>query len=234
MTPVSLESPVSADVRIQQDCSALLGSQSIATHVSYISTQAFRHSSRLVKLRGIPPNPWVSFTWVQHIVFGPAAIVRIVCKTYCGWFNFNNFCWASSVGSQRDATRICCWAPAPAARRPQQSIDISCPQGAHQHTVWPPLLLSIDGTDRLTDGRTDAQPLHRHGFVYYAGSVNIGLLNFVHNTWTELNYSLRTRVLNGRFPMIVFTVTKWLSTKFRYITANQVVTLMRVTIERVA
>ena len=33
--------------------------------------------------------------------------------------------WASFVGSQHDANRTCCWAPAPAARRPQLSIDTS-------------------------------------------------------------------------------------------------------------
>ena len=49
----------------------------------------------------------------------------------------------SSVGCQRDATHICCWTPAPAARRPQLSIDIFCPQSAQQQTRWPPLLLSI-------------------------------------------------------------------------------------------
>jgi len=32
--------------------------------------------------------------------------------------------WASSVGSRYDATRICCWAPAPAEWRPQLPIDI--------------------------------------------------------------------------------------------------------------
>jgi len=44
-------------------------------------------------------------------------------------------------------------AGAPVARRPQLSIDISCPQGAQQQTRQPPLLLSIDGTDRRTDTR---------------------------------------------------------------------------------
>jgi len=34
-------------------------------------------------------------------------------------------------------------------RRPQLSIDISCPQGAQQPTNRTRLLLSIDGTDRL-------------------------------------------------------------------------------------
>ena len=38
---------------------------------------------------------------------------------------WNENCWgASSVGSQHDATRVCCWAPAPAAWRPQLSIDM--------------------------------------------------------------------------------------------------------------
>jgi len=33
--------------------------------------------------------------------------------------------------------------------------------GDQQQTYWPPLLLSIDGTDRQTDGRTDARPSRR-------------------------------------------------------------------------
>jgi len=44
-------------------------------------------------------------------------------------------------------------AGAPAAR-PQLSIDIFCPQSDQQQTRRPSLLLSIDGTDRQTDGRT--------------------------------------------------------------------------------
>jgi len=56
----------------------------------------------------------------------------------------------------------------PRARRPPLSIDISCPRGAQQQTRRTPLLLSIDGTDGQTDGRTldryiDPAP--------YAGSV---------------------------------------------------------------
>jgi len=78
--------------------------------------------------------------------------------------------YTSSVCCQRDATRICCcmallllsagaaaWRPQrPRSRRAlQQSIDISCPQGA-QHSVArltgrQSLLLSIDGTYRQTD-----------------------------------------------------------------------------------
>jgi len=67
-----------------------------------------------------------------------------------------SLCSASSyAGCRRDAL------PAFAAerrrlavRRPQQSIDISS-QGAQQQTFRTPLLLSIDGTDRRTDGRID-------------------------------------------------------------------------------
>jgi len=49
--------------------------------------------------------------------------------------------------------RRCCRAQVLAARRPQQSIDISS-QGAQQQTFRTPLLLSIDGTDGRTDGST--------------------------------------------------------------------------------
>ena len=37
---------------------------------------------------------------------------------------------------------------------PQLSIDIFCQHGDHQQTRRPPLLMSIDGTDRRKDGRT--------------------------------------------------------------------------------
>ena len=67
----------------------------------------------------------------------------------------------SSVGSQPTwRCRVCCWAPAPAARRPQQvrcaAIDLSLylPQKEAQQTRRTPLLLSIDWTDRRTDRRT--------------------------------------------------------------------------------
>ena len=68
---------------------------------------------------------------------------------HCGIIT--SLCRASFVGSQRDATHTCCRAPAPAARRPQLSIFISCPKGAKQQTRLTPLLLSIDG--RQTEGR---------------------------------------------------------------------------------
>jgi len=41
-----------------------------------------------------------------------------------------------------------------AERRRLLSMDISCPRGAQQQTGRTPLLLSIDGTDGRTDGRT--------------------------------------------------------------------------------
>ena len=43
-------------------------------------------------------------------------------------------------------------------RRPEISIHISCPQSAQFSRTS--LLLSIDGTDRQTDRRTDTRPLH--------------------------------------------------------------------------
>ena len=51
------------------------------------------------------------------------------------------------------------------------SIDMSCPHGAQQQTRRTPLLLSIDGTDRRTEGRTPDR--------YYAGRVNDVLVLFM-------------------------------------------------------
>jgi len=53
------------------------------------------------------------------------------------------------------------------ARRPPLSIDISCPHGAQQQTLRTLLLLSSDGTDRQTDGRTPDRALR-----YYASSAD--------------------------------------------------------------
>jgi len=61
----------------------------------------------------------------------------------------------------------CCTAPE--ARRPQLSIDISCPDGTQQQIRGPTLLPSIDGTDRQTDGH---RTLHRPCCAHYAASVN--------------------------------------------------------------
>ena len=50
----------------------------------------------------------------------------------------NEFVLSLFLNMTLPATRICCWAPAPAARRPQISIDISYPQGTRQQTRQPP------------------------------------------------------------------------------------------------
>ena len=72
---------------------------------------------------------------------------------------------------------------------PHLSINISCPHGVQKQTRRPPLLLSIDGTDRRTDGRTDARPSHRPYSAYYSGSVNnhAYIETYDQNQWT---YSL--------------------------------------------
>ena len=104
-------------------------------------------------------------------------------------------CWASSFSSQHDVTRVCCWARAPAGdtrrRRPQLSIDIStCSQCAQQQASRTPLLLSVDGTDRWTDGRTDgrtdARPLHRScsAFKAYIERKCAGNYNKRHNIFS--------------------------------------------------
>jgi len=69
----------------------------------------------------------------------------------------------SSLGCQQDTARICCWTPccgavAAGRRAPAPSIDISCRRGAWQQTRRMQQLLSIDGTDRRTEG-------HSTGFV---------------------------------------------------------------------
>ena len=56
-------------------------------------------------------------------------------------------------GSVRSPSALNVTLPAPAARRPR-SIAISCPEGAQQQTRRQPTLLSVDGTDRRTDGRS--------------------------------------------------------------------------------
>jgi len=58
--------------------------------------------------------------------------------------------------------------PATDARRRQPSIDIPRPHGDQQQTRRAPLLLSIDGTDRRTDG-----PLHRPRSAYDASSGSV-------------------------------------------------------------
>ena len=52
-------------------------------------------------------------------------------------------------------------------RRQQLSIDICCLRPGYGKRQ-----ISIDGTDRRTDGRTDIRPLQRPSTAYYPRSVN--------------------------------------------------------------
>ena len=54
-------------------------------------------------------------------------------------------CSASSIGCLRNTAHICCWTLSRAIDRYLMSAERSA--------VYPPLLLSIDGTDRRTDGQ---------------------------------------------------------------------------------
>jgi len=69
------------------------------------------------------------------------------------------------------------------------SVDhISCPQGTQQETCHMPLLQLIDGTDKQTDEWTDAQPLRKPCFAYYADNVHNSkdTPTNVHRTWFSL------------------------------------------------
>ena len=66
----------------------------------------------------------------------------LVFVTYCA--APANLIWATPIWRRR-----CFWAP-----RYSLQIDIFCQRGAQQQTRRTPLLLSIDGTDGRTDGRT--------------------------------------------------------------------------------
>jgi len=71
-------------------------------------------------------------------------------------------CSACYADCKRDTAHICCCGTVAVGRpAPPPSIGISCPLGAQQQTRRTPLLRSIDGTDRQTDGRMDTRPLHR-------------------------------------------------------------------------
>ena len=68
-------------------------------------------------------------------------------------------------------------AGAPAAARPQLSIDISYPQAlsskpAGSRCCCRPMDGTDRQTDRQTDGRMDVRPLHRSCSAYCVGSVN--------------------------------------------------------------
>ena len=49
-----------------------------------------------------------------------------------------------------------------AARRPQLSVNMSCPHDAQQQTRRTPLLLSTDETNRRTDRQTDGRSPNRY------------------------------------------------------------------------
>jgi len=70
------------------------------------------------------------------------------------------------------AERRAASAPAAGTRRRQLSIDISYPQNAQQQTRRQPLLLSIDGTDRRTYGRTLDRFIDPAPRTIHTGSVN--------------------------------------------------------------
>jgi len=53
---------------------------------------------------------------------------------------------------------------------PAAIIDTSCLQVAQQQTLWPPLLLSIDGTDRRTPGYCVPPALHTMQALRWAAS----------------------------------------------------------------
>jgi len=90
----------------------------------------------------------------------------LTCHTYdrwhLGWVILGDIlCWASSVGSQHDATRMLSAGTCSTARS-YRSISL-----AHRASAANPPL-PIDETY----GRTDARPLHRPCCAYSAGGVN--------------------------------------------------------------
>ena len=77
---------------------------------------------------------------------------------------------AHTALDSKPAARRCCWRPEYGARSAPAALQqYILPTG--RSTANPPLLLSNDGTDRQTDGRTDAGPLHSPCSAYYARSV---------------------------------------------------------------
>jgi len=108
-------------------------------HICKNLTQNSKQTSAFLTLTRFPkPRPELSENSMQHYYIKSAS--------------------AFSVGSQHDATRICCRAPVSAAQRPHVSIDISCPQGAQQKNP-PHVAAAVDRGDRQTD---DGHPTVTH------------------------------------------------------------------------
>ena len=92
----------------------------------------------------------------------PIYLLYIICN-YClillSLFA-TSLCSASYLGCQRDSARICCWAPCCDASAPERTCSWYATQDSQQQTRRPPLLLSVDWTDRRTDGRPLQRPRH--------------------------------------------------------------------------
>jgi len=73
-------------------------------------------------------------------------------KSFTNSIIMTSICW-NSLHSDKNLR-------GPHVKRQHPSIDICCLQASQQRTLLPPLLLSIDGTDRQTDGRTDTRPFY--------------------------------------------------------------------------
>ena len=68
-------------------------------------------------------------------------------------------CWVPFVGSQHDASRICCWVPAPAAWRPQCARSYRSISPVRSP---PASVAAVDLWNRQTDGRTDGRTSDRY------------------------------------------------------------------------
>ena len=97
--------------------------------------------------------------WIQARSVWDAAVTATELVNAARNKYYASLCSATYVQWQRDTARIRYLLPP----GPQQQ---TCSSGVRRP----------DGTDRQTDGRTDARQLHRLCSTYYAGSVNNGPL----------------------------------------------------------
>ena len=124
-------------------------------------------------------------------------------------------CWASSYGSQNDATHICCQAADITQQLVCGARSYRWISAAHPHTqqqiIRTLLLLMIDGktdmrTDEWMNGQTEILLLHRPCTAYYVGSVN-KRKNVLH-VWTGLwEMAGRGRLATG--PGRPASLTAW-------------------------